>query len=273
MANWFSLGASGLSALGGFASAAMANASSGKAFGRQLYAMQRQAELNYEYGQKSALNSPSWNRKGLENAGFNPMLAVQNGTTGSNSAWTSQGSAPMADLSGAYASGVANAQSVQRLKNETDVADSQSDTNYATADKSKAEKAAIIEELPYIGKNSKAKYMKTEMESAKLENDIHYQNEYLNYLENSLKLNEKLGLMGLDVKKYGIDVGAAASRFASQMSYNASTYASNVNEHNNIRTNRVNTSLEHIRHPYASLFHKGYTSGKDYSPSYRDPWH
>ena len=39
-------------------------------------AAKQSAQLNYGMAQKYAENSPSWTRKGLEDAGYNPMLAV-----------------------------------------------------------------------------------------------------------------------------------------------------------------------------------------------------
>lgn len=41
--------------------------------------MRDQAALQYKYAERYALNSPSWNIKGLRDAGLNPMLAVSNG--------------------------------------------------------------------------------------------------------------------------------------------------------------------------------------------------
>lgn len=35
--------------------------------------------LQYEYAQRYAENNPSWQRKGLENAGYNPLLAISSG--------------------------------------------------------------------------------------------------------------------------------------------------------------------------------------------------
>ena len=77
----------GGSALGSFAGNILGSTLS---FRRQKQLMEHQAALNYQYGQATALNSPSWNRKGLESAGYNPMLAVQNATSGVNSNFAAQ---------------------------------------------------------------------------------------------------------------------------------------------------------------------------------------
>ena len=215
---------------------------------------QLQAALNYKYNKKWALEGAGYNRQGLEAAGYNPMLAVQNGTSGANANFASANSSQDIDFSGDIASGIANAQSFQRLKNETDVASSQQDVNYANADKIKAEKATLVERLPFVSKQAKADYMKTEMESAKLENDIHYQNEYLNYLDNSLKLQQRLGEMGLYVQMRGQDKVYNASTYSADKAYKSSVYASGLS------------------HPYSKILHKTYNSGRDYKGSYSDPW-
>lgn len=41
--------------------------------------MRDQAKLEYEYAERYAKNSPTWNIQGLRDAGLNPMLAVSNG--------------------------------------------------------------------------------------------------------------------------------------------------------------------------------------------------
>lgn len=183
---------------------------------QQKKLIDKQAKTNYSYSIKSAKNLPSANRAGLENAGYNPMLAVQNATSGANSSWASQSSANAPDIAGGISSGVANAQSFQRLKNETEATESLNDKNYAEADLAKANKAKAIEELPYVSKQAKADYMKTSMEAAKLENDIHYQDEYLNYLDKSLEIQDKLGMMGIDVQKRGQDKVYNATMYANR---------------------------------------------------------
>ena len=92
-----------------------ANASSKKQFKYQSALQSQAAKLNYDYSLKSAENMPSATRKGLESGGYNPMLAVQNSTSGANSSWTSAGQASAPD----YLSGLSNAFELQRVKNET----------------------------------------------------------------------------------------------------------------------------------------------------------
>lgn len=81
------------------------------------------AKLNYNYSIKSAKNMPDATRTGLENAGYNPMLAVQNSTSGANSSWTSAGQSQNNDLGNL----VSNAQAFKRLENETIQAEANAD--------------------------------------------------------------------------------------------------------------------------------------------------
>lgn len=201
-----------LGALGSaFVSAGASNVSSRKAFQRQQALQEQAARLNYEYSLKygdyaykkniqSLKESPLATRQGYENANLNPMLMTSQGVGSANvpssGSYTGTGQAPQHDMSQAISQGMSNAMDYVRVQNETKQAESQTDANYALADKTKMEKAKLVEELPYVGKKAKADYIKTQMESAKLENDIHYQNEYLKYLQNSLGLQRELGVMG-----------------------------------------------------------------------------
>lgn len=202
----------------GFVSAGASNVSSRKAFQRQQALQEQAARLNYDYSIKynrnTLQNNPLYTRQGLEKGGYNPMLAVQNGTSGTGaSSFTSAGQAPQHDMSQA----VSNAMDFSRLQNETKQSDAQTDAYYAMADKTKMEKAKLIQELPYVGDKAKADYIKTQMESAKLENDIHYQNEYLKYLQNSLGLQRELGVMGFSNSKDVANIMAGASKYGSNV--------------------------------------------------------
>lgn len=203
-------------------SAGASNVSSRKAFQRQQALQEQAARLNHEYSVKyneySLRNNPSLTREGLVKGGYNPMLAVQNGTSGTGaSSFTSAGQAPQHDMSQAISQGMSNAMDFARVQNETKQAESQTDANYALADKTKMEKAKLVEELPYVGQKAKADYIKTQMESAKLENDIHYQNEQLKYLQNSLNLQRELGIMGFSNAKDIANIQASASKYGADV--------------------------------------------------------
>lgn len=197
------IGSLGSSVIGAIA----ANASSFKQFKYQRELQKQAAKLNYQYAQKTAENSPSWNRQGLEAAGYNPMLAVQNATSGANSSWTSAQSVNAPDIAGGISDGIANAQSFQRLKNETNQAESVSDVNYATADKAKAEKAEISARLPYVSKRQKAEIANLEADAQLAEAQKH-------------NLKERL-----ELDRYINDSGLATTRRGQNLQYNATTYS------------------------------------------------
>lgn len=211
--------AGGALAAGGLGIAG-SNASSKKQYEYQRRLQEQAAALNYHYNSEWAKNSPTFTRQGYESAGYNPMLAVQNGPSNASS-YTSTGQAQNVD----YNSGISNAIDLYRLKNETQQSEAISDSYYATADKTKVEKAALLKKLPYISQQAKADYIKTVMESANLENNIHYQNEYLNYLQNSLKVQMELGKMGFANSKDIAKIQAAAARFGASQSAAATRYS------------------------------------------------
>lgn len=83
-----------------------------------------QAKLNYKYAKKSAVNMPTYNRQGIEKAGYNPMLAL--GSIGaSNSNWTSAQGLTTPDFSDVGSNAVSNALSVQQQRNQNDLATAQ----------------------------------------------------------------------------------------------------------------------------------------------------
>lgn len=113
---WNFAGSLGSSLIGAFAS----NASSKKQYKYQSALQAQAAALNYKYGLMSLENGPTSTRKGLVDAGYNPMLAVQNSTSGANSGWTTTGQAQNVD----YGQAISNAFDFQRIKNETKTAES-----------------------------------------------------------------------------------------------------------------------------------------------------
>lgn len=200
-------------AIAGLASNAISAASSKGQQARAYNYARLLQQQQYDLGIRGYKEAPSAQRQGMEDAGFNPMLAVGSVGNGVNVAGGTPVSANSTDTSGIKES---ISQAIQ-LRNQTNQTEALTDDYYASADLKKAEKATLIEKLPYVSKQAKADYQKTAMESAKLENDIHYQNELINYYNNSLKLQETLGYLGNATQRRGQDI-----------SYNASTYSSNV---------------------------------------------
>lgn len=191
--------------LGAALGAGASLASSFLSLGQQKSLAKYNANLNYQYAEKQARNNPTWNRAGLESAGYNPMLAVQNSTSGANSSWTSSQSVNDPDIAGGISSGIANVQSFQRLKNETQQAESVSDVNYANADKAKAEKAEISARLPFVSKRQRAEIAKLEADAQLAEATKH-------------NLKERL-----ELDRYINDSGLATTRRGQDLVYNAST--------------------------------------------------
>lgn len=161
---------------------------SGMQFGLNKGLINHQAKKNYEYAEKTARNLPSWNRAGLESAGYNPLLAVQNATSGANASWASGSSVSNPDLASAISTGVANAQSFQRLKNETDQAESQTDKNYAEADEAKARKAQLEIENEQLPERIRKEIAKTSAETSLIETQNHQIDELLRLREKELSI-------------------------------------------------------------------------------------
>lgn len=225
MSIWSTVGKVAGTLLGGAIGAGSSVAGAGLSFKHQKQLASHNAELNYKYAEKSARNQPIWNRAGLESAGYNPMLAVQNATSGANSSWTSAQSANAPDIAGGIESGISNAQSFQRLKNETLQAESVTDANYATADKAKAEKAEISARLPYVSQRQKAEIAQLEANAQLAEATKH-------------NLKERL-----ELDRYINDSGLATTRRGQDKAYNASTFSST------------------LTHPFARFGHKTWKSG------------
>lgn len=79
MAQVSAFGFSGWDPVGSFGESTMASY-----FNRKM--MERNAALQYKYAQRYAENTPTWQVKGLRDAGLNPILAVSNGVSFGGSA-------------------------------------------------------------------------------------------------------------------------------------------------------------------------------------------
>lgn len=212
------------SALGSAGSGLFSNATTGKQQRRAYEYARALQQQQYDLSLQGFREAPTAQREGLTTAGYNPMLALGNVGSGVSVAGGTPVNSNATDVSGikeAFSTAV-------QLKNQTEQTKASTDQMYAEADKAKAEKSTIMARLPYVSKQAKADYIKTQAEAAKLENDIHYQNEYINYLKSSLTNAKEIALIEAEAKKYAADTGASATRYSANKSYNASTYASNV---------------------------------------------
>lgn len=212
------------SLLGSLGSSLVSNATAKAAQARAFNYARALQQQQYDLSLKGYKEAPSAQRFGLESAGYNPMLALGNVGSGVSVAGGTPVNANSTDVTGIRDS----ISTAVQLKNQTDQTEASTDQMYAEADKAKAEKSTIIARLPYVSKQAKVDYIKTQAEAAKLENDIHYQNEYINYLKSSLTNAKEIALIEAEVKKYSADSSSKAMRYSADRAYNASTYASNV---------------------------------------------
>lgn len=91
--------------------------------------MKYQAKLNYKYSQKDLLSKYINGRRGLESAGYNPMLALSG--INSNSNWASQASVSDIGAGTSFNSGVANALTQQQVEQQGALNESTIDNNNA----------------------------------------------------------------------------------------------------------------------------------------------
>lgn len=202
------------SAIGGIGSTFISNATSKGAQARAYnYARQLQQQ-QYDLSLRGYREAPIAQRKGMELAGFNPMLALGNVGNGVSVAGGTPVNGNATDVSGTQQ---AISQAVQ-LKNQTKQIEASSDEAYANADKAKAEKAILMQRLPFVSERERLENAKLSWESQKMESEIHYNNEFLNLLRSRQELDYQLGLMS-----------NATQRYSADKAYNASTYATDVN--------------------------------------------
>ena len=177
--------AAGVASLAG--SLLASNASANQQLGMTKELQENQAKLNYQLAEKSSRNNPTWNRAGLEAAGYNPMLAVQNATSGANSSWTSGGSATGPDYASALNSAISNAQSYQRLENETKQANAIARNQNSDAQ----------------GKEIANQFMpeRQRRELGQISSQTNYNNALIDNLSSRLELDRVLGFAGLDVQR------------------------------------------------------------------------
>lgn len=203
----------GIMAAGALASGALGVAGNAASTKKQ-YEYQRRlqaqaAQLNYNYNRQWAQNSPTFTREGLEAGGYNPMLAVQNGTSNATS-WTSPGQSQSVNYGDSIQAGFSNVLDFQKLRNET--AQSQ-----AVAQNLNADTAGKLETNKYIPDRQKA-------EISNLNAQTSHFNAMIDNMKARIQLDRELGYAGFsnakDVAhiqsnaiKYGADVSANSTPF------------------------------------------------------------
>lgn len=237
----------------GLVNNAISYSQSKKSQKRSYYYARALQQQQYDLGIRGYKEAPSAQREGYETAGLNPMLLSNQ----SNSGVSVSGGTPVGANPVDSPNLVSNALDYQTIANQTAQTEATTDAAYADADLKKAQKASELERLPYVSKREKAEYQKTAMETAKLENDIHYQNEYVNYLNASLSNAREIAELQAAASRYGADKGFQGSVYNADSSRRASIY----------NTNRA--------HPYSSFGAKSWRFGSSSprnSGSYSDPW-
>lgn len=203
----------GIGALGNIAGGLLSNSLS-------VYKMQQladyQAALNYRYAKKSALNSPTWNRQGLEKADFNPMLALGN-MSGAQSSWTSSQNPMTADFSNVGSSAVSNALAVKQQDNQDRLTTAQ-EQNY-NADSVLKNNQAITQMYEQLERLNHADLMKAQKQLTD-KNVSWYDKQQA---REDLRVANEIERTGNDFK-----VGMAQA-IASQISANANQISANAN--------------------------------------------
>ena len=187
---WSGAGAGLLSGALGFAGNTITSAiNSGRAWKYTRQAMLLQDDLNRKYYQWSGENGPSFARKGYEQAGYNPLLALGSSLTPSGAIYSGSGSNSDSD-NGSQA--VASALDAMRLRNENKLNKSQIKLNQSQEDlNAQATYKTFADEL-----KSRAEANVASATEAKLLNDIRWDNvikdaEFRQIVANTRYTNER----------------------------------------------------------------------------------
>lgn len=201
----------GSSILGGLFS----NAASKKQYKYQSALQEQAARLNYEYGLKSLENSPTSQRKGLETAGYNPMLAVQNATSGSNTGWTTTGQAQNVD----YSQSMSNVLDFQRVKNETAQTDStvKLQGEQAQTEQAKRQNLDFQNAMLDVEKHLKQKDLDTY--------DQRFYTEIYQMMQNAEKLRQEASVVGYNAESSRIIANAQKQQAQNESVSNPFKYA------------------------------------------------
>lgn len=183
-------------------------------------------DQQYDLQQKGYRESYGNIRTGLESAGYNPMLAVQSSApnTAVSGGTPVQSNAPVdPNLSG-------SALDIARLNNETTQTDSTVQLNKANARSATAE--AISKEIhnQYLNEREEKELGQIGAETDKLIRETSYYDQLAENMEAQRRLQE-----------LGINMDYAGRVYAANKSYNASTYATDVNAETarGIRTDKL----------------------------------
>lgn len=182
-------------------------------------------QQQYDLTQKGYLESPGNKRTGLENAGYNPMLAIDGINSGSSIA----GGTPVganavdsADLAG-------NALTLQRVANETKTTEATTENLGAQSIKARAEAVAQTLRNKFINKREKAEIANTEASTRNLDAQIDNMQKFQDFEQMRLQLQHLGILKGYEASIYGSNASSAASRYSAEKAYNATTQSAIIN--------------------------------------------
>lgn len=193
--------------------------------GYQKELQEHAGAVNYRYAEKTARNAPTWNRAGLESAGFNPMLAVQNATSGANAGWTTTGQTNPVDLAGDFSTGINNATNIQHMQNETKQTNSTIRLNEANT--RNVIQDAISKEIhnKYLDNREQKELGQIAAETDKLIRETSYFDQLAENMEAQRRLQEMGINLDYKAKLYAADKGYSGTV------YNADTLFDIANEH------------------------------------------
>lgn len=225
----FDFGALGLSAANSTFGAIGSYVSGLQQFKYQQALQSQAAQLNYDYGQKSLKNSPSSVREGLEKAGYNPMLAVSNATSGANAGWTSTGAATGSDYSSQLGNFASNYRDALRVENETQQTESNVKSNEATARNQNAEAANREAENPFVPERVKAQIGQMNAQTSNLQHQNDLIDAQIDNMQKRIELDKYIAQLGYSSSIYSADKNYSAVLYNANSSASASRYAADTN--------------------------------------------
>lgn len=195
-------------ALGALVGGLFGLGSSAMQYGMQKDLMDYQARLNYKYGKKSALNQYTWQRQGLEKAGYNPLLALGGSVEGvANTGWTAGQSAPDLDP-------LTSALSV--LQNKRETKKNQAEIENINTDTQIKENQRDLTSLELYDKDLQSNYYE-QMAKINFDNSV-----IANKIKNEVLTQEIITSKNLDAKQKAeiLQMTTGASANSSQAWYN-----------------------------------------------------
>ena len=240
-----------------FGGSLFSNATSKGAQARAFnYARQLQ-QHQYDLVQRGFLESPGNQRKGMESAGYNPMLAL--GNVGSSPAVA--GGTPVS-ANATDTTGIRDAimQKVS-LQNQTKQTDATVENLDSSTRKNEAEAQGTLLHNKYIDDREKA-------EIANIQADTQQKSAVIENMKQTLEVYRMLGILDYNAKIYGANASSSAMRYGADKAYNASTYSADKNY-------GASTYASSLSHPWAKFGYKVWKDGEGPSRSrgnYPDPW-